>query len=414
MKILWYEISISKNKGEKSLWTSPFGRRWDDLIVNKNTMYDIYRNNSDIKSCVRKIANYVGKEWFVLKDKKNEPLDEGKNKDDYDLVYNILDNPTFDQTKIEFFKHLTTSGELYLLPTTVMGKKEINWFQIIHPKSITKIVRGWKLVEFRQTTAGNFKKYSAEETKEKTNRLQMYKLEKHTDNELNGMGIIEGLMYDALWDFSASKRNYYFFENDNTPPSILVVEQWLSDTNIELLAEQIKERHKWPENAHKMFMGVGVKDIKSTALSPKDMEHIQQRKLTIDKITSAYGVPRAMLGYTEWVNYNNATQMYKELVEGTINPYQSLFEYILNDFLKKYIDFKYYVEFNKIDPTDQFDIAELRMKKVAMWWLTIDERRGLEGKEPYNTDESKKPLISKGVSLLEDIWIDTAFDTNNT
>ena len=58
--------------------------------------------------------------------------------------------------------------------------------------------------------------------------------------------------------------------------------------------------------------------------------------------------------------------MYKELVEGTINPYQSLFEYILNDFLKKYIDFKYYVEFNKIDPTDQFDIAELRMKKVAM------------------------------------------------
>ena len=62
----------------------------------------------------------------MLKDKKNEPLDEGKNKDDYDLVYNILDNPTFDQTKIEFFKHLTTSGELYLLPTTVMGKKEIN------------------------------------------------------------------------------------------------------------------------------------------------------------------------------------------------------------------------------------------------------------------------------------------------
>lgn len=417
MKIFGYEVKISKNSREKNFWYSPFGRRRDELTVNKNTLYDIYKHNSDIKVCVRKISHYIGSEWFTLLGKNWEPIDYQKAKDDYEFIESMLANPTFSQTKIEMLKHLTTTWELYLLPTTVQGKKEINGFQIIHPKTITKVIEDWRLTKFRQVRASTYRQYSAIETTDKTKRMQLYLLEKHTDNELNWMWVVEWLLYDALSDFSASKRNYYFFENDNTPPSILQVETGLSEANIKLLVEQIQERHKWPENSHRMFMGVWVKDIKSTALSPKDMEHIQQRRLTIDKVTAAYWVPRAILWYTESVNYNNATQMYKEFIEWTVNPYQDFFEFILNDFLKKYRDDfskKYYVQFNSIDPTDQFELAKLRMQKVAMWGMTIDERRVLEDREPYWIDESEKPIILWNHVLLEDIWFSPVLDNTNT
>lgn len=417
MKLFWYNVKVFKDSKEKGLWYSPFWKRWDELIVNKQRLYDIYKNNSDIKVCVRKIANYIGKEWFTLLDKQWEPIEYQKAKDDYDLLESMLSNPTFSQTKIEVVKHLTTSWELYLLPTTVPWKKEVNWFQVIHPKTVTKVIEDGRLTKFRQVKASTYKQYSAIETKDKTNRMQLYRYEKHTDNEINGMGIVEWLLYDALSDFSASKRNYYFFENDNTPPSILQIEKDLTDDQIQLLVEQIQERHSGPENAHKMFMGVWVKDVKAVSFSPKDMEHIQQRKLTIDKVTAAYWVPRAILWYTESVNYNNAISMYKEFVEWTINPFQSFFEFIVNDFLSKYKeDFakKYYVQFNVIDPTDQFEVAKLRMQKVAMWWLTIDERRVAEWREPYWIDESEKPIILWSHVLLEDIWFSPVLDNSNT
>lgn len=109
--------------------------------------------------------------------------------------------------------------------------------------------------------------------------------------------------------------------------------------------------------------------------------------------------------------------MYKEFVEWTINPFQSFFEFIVNDFLSKYKeDFakKYYVQFNVIDPTDQFEVAKLRMQKVAMWWLTIDERRVAEWREPYWIDESEKPIILWSHVLLEDIWFSPVLDNSNT
>lgn len=417
MKIFWREVKkIANTSKEKGLLYPPF---WvfDDLIIGKTAFYDLYRLNSDIKSCVRKIANYVGRDWFALKNKNDETVEYDKARDDYDFMYSFLANPTFSQTKVELFKHLTTCWEVYLLPTTVAGKSEVNGFQVIHPKTITKVVQKGKIVKFRQTMAGSFKEYEFEETKEKTKWLQMYVLEKHTDNELNGMGVLEWLFYDAIWDLDASKRNYYAIRNDNTPPSILIVEDWLSQEKLNFLAEQIKDKHQWPENVNKMLVGIGVKDIKTTSLSPKDMEYISQRKLTTDKVTAAYWVPKAILWYTENVNYNNAGQMYKELIEWTINPYQSFFEYIVNDFLEKYRpDFskRHYVEFYKIDPTDQFEVSKLNMQKVMMGWMSVDEFREEEGRAPRNTDESKKPLMTRNVVLMEDIGLDPILDMNNS
>ena len=116
---------------------NPFSKLFEDLTVDKELLYEIYRKNPDIRSCIRKKALYTGSAGIELVGKDDEALPKQENKKTYDEIFTVLSNPTFMDTKVEMIKHLDVSGELYLLPTTD-ARGIINGFQMLHPKTMSK------------------------------------------------------------------------------------------------------------------------------------------------------------------------------------------------------------------------------------------------------------------------------------
>ncbi|MFK8055475.1 MAG: hypothetical protein AB8F78_05070 [Saprospiraceae bacterium] len=63
-----------------------------------------------------------------------------------------------------------------------------------------------------------------------------------------------------------------------------------------------------------------------------------------------------MIGYTESVNYSNLITLYRDFIDNTINPYQDLIEYMVNDFIQEYQipQLKdYYIKLNDVSVNDE-------------------------------------------------------------
>lgn len=419
MKVLWFELGNkqAENNKEKQLnFSINWGYDWLERKLSKPHFYEMYKHNPDIHSAIRKKALYLGKNWRYLKDKDWIEIAYQDNKEQYDRVRHFLNNPTWYSAKVEMLKHLDVCWELYLLPTTDLRGKEVNGFQVLHPKTIVKVIKDNRIVWYLQMSQGYSKRYASELTA-KTNKdqlLKYYQLEKHIDNELDGMWLLEWVTYDVFWDLEAQKRNHAFFENSATPASVIITNENIRQDEIDILATQIKEKYQGSKNAHKTMLGTGVKDVKPIMSSPKDLDHLEQRRLTVEKVCSALGVPKSILNYTDDVNLATSLGQRKEFIEGTIANYNHLFEYILNNFLQEFWkDFEYEVCFNPIDANDEIEIQKMYIEELKNWGITLNEYRKLMDREEYEIEEADKPMVQRSMMLLEDSTLDPVLDTNN-
>lgn len=158
-----------------------------------------------------------------------------------------------------------------------------------------------------------------------------------------------------------------------------------------------------------------VKDFKILALSNRDMEFIEQRKLTTEKVCTIFGVPKSILGYTDTVNYSNGREQRKEFLEGTIRPYENDFEHIINTLLFMFrpdLYQKYYVKCDGEQLEDTEELHNSQRQDIMSGVLTINEVRVDRGLEPLDEENADKLLISRNVELLEDVALDAVLPAN--
>lgn len=405
-----------KSLANDMMYYRPLGA--GNVTIDKNTLYQIYRQNPDVRSGVRIIAQYVGRNYFYLQNKKGK-VSEQEKYDEYDIVRTVMKNKTFFETVLEIIKHATVCWELYLLPTTDT-KGNVNWFQLLHPKTITKWVTNGKITKFLQYSAWGKKEYDPfDPANPQKDQVMYFQSERHTSNELDGMWVIEGIIWDVLSDMKAMERNYAFFENDMTPPSVILVDENASKEARDILKDQLEQKHKGTWNSHKPFLGVGVTDWKQISISPKDMEHVAQRKITTDKVCAALLVPKSRLWYVEDVNRATSMADEKNFVEGTVNSYQLFIEYVVNEFLKGYFPESFWYGwyefvFERQSVEDTNETKKIRLEELKRWGITLNEYRAQYGMEAYTDENADKPLITKDAVLLEDITLDAVIDTNNS
>lgn len=416
-KLFWWKSQArEKSLANDMMYYRPLGA-WN-VTIDKNTLYQIYRQNPDVRSCVRIIAQYVGRNYFFLQNQDGKASEQDAY-DEYDTVWNVMKNKTFFETVLEIIKHSSVCGELYLLPTTDT-KGNVNGFQLLHPKTITKRVVNGKIAKFLQYSAWGKREYDPyDPVNPQKDQVMYFQFERHTSNELDGMGVIEGIIWDVLSDMKAMERNYAFFENDMTPPSVILVDENTSEGARQILKEQLEAKHKWTWNAHKPFLWVWVKDWKQISISPKDMEHIAQRKITTDKVCAAMLVPKSRLWYVEDVNRATSMADEKNFIEGTVNSYQLFIEYVVNEFLKAYFPDRFWSEgyefvFERQSVEDATEVKKMRLEELKRWGITLNEYRAQYGMEAYTDENADKPLITKDVVLLEDVTLDPVIDTNNS
>ena len=62
------------------------------------------------------------------------------------------------------------------------------------------------------------------------------------DNEVFGISKVETLCYDLLGDKEAAQVNYSFFKNDALPASLVMLENEMEETEIQIAVERLKQQ----------------------------------------------------------------------------------------------------------------------------------------------------------------------------
>ena len=401
MQIFWINISkVKKKQFTTSNWINLSQLFSNDVVFSKQTYYDLYQKNGDIRQCVRKIAWSTARNGIYLQDNDRQTVEDNVVTDQ---VFDLFKVPTFAKFKIKFFMNYLCSWELYVKPLRNLMGETIR-FDIIDSRAVTKIVKDWVITWYRVISNNGTKTetYNADE-------VWYFKFEDDVINTLNWMWILTSILYDAVLDLEALKTNYSFYKNSARPDMMLLLDGNLTEEEQQNAVDMFNAQFKWSENAHKTIVAWWIADVKQLSLTAKDMETISQRKMTTDKICSAFGVPKAMLWYVEDVNYNNGQNQKEEFLEWTIKPMEADFDAILNKLLQMFrpdLFEKYWIKSDSEQLKESQERLNGQRADVQTGIITINEARIDRWLEPLKDENADKPITSRNSVLLEDIALD--------
>lgn len=413
MQIFWYNITKQAPvQNTKKFYTNnstiSLKTLFDnDVVLDNNTFYTLYQKNWDIRQAIRKIAENVARNWLYIIDNQWNIIDDNIFTDKVQMIFSA---PTFSKFKIDVFRNYLVSWEVYILPL-----KNIKWenirLQVIDSRMVTK------KINYETNTIESFDiwLWGNEHIIKKPNEIAFFKLEDDIRNQFNGMWLLTWIVYDWLSDLEAMKNNYFFYQNSAIPSAILLLDEWLSEDEMQMAKDNFDAQFKWSVNNHKTMVAWWVKDIKTLSMTPRDMEFINQRNLTTEKVSAVFGVPKTILWYTNNVNYSNGQTLRKEFIEWTIRPFEKDFEFMLNKCLEMFMPelaSKYRV---KAD-WDQFEQTQeekqTQVEDIRHGIRTINEIRVERWYQKSDDENADKLLIRNDLWLLEDIvfnsvmWVD--------
>lgn len=364
-----------------------------------NTYYQLYEFNWDIRQSVQKIANWVARNGIYLQDNQRKTIENNIITDE---VFDLFKAPTFLKWKKDLYRNYLLSWELYVIPIKNQSWLTI-WFDILDSRLVRKTVDPyWFITSFTVSNQSMTKIFQP-------NELAFFKREDSVNSQVDWMWILNWCVYDALSDFESMKTNYSFYQNSAIPSAMLLLDEWLSPEEMQNAKDQFEAQFRWSNNQHKTLIAGWVKEIKTISLTPRDMEFINQRHLTTEKISAVFWVPKTILWYTENVNYSNWSNQRKEFIEWTLRPLEADFEHICNRLLEMFRPDLFKKLRIKADG-EQLEESQERQdwlrKDVQSWIITINEARIERWMEALNDENADKLLVSKNMILLEDVALD--------
>ena len=244
-----------------------------------------------------------------------------------------------------------------------------------------------------------------------------FKITDDPNSPVFGLSPLETMFWDVKTDLAAQISNFAFFENDAVPAAQYILDEDLSDEEVNKAIEKLEEQFRGAEKRHQGAVMKGVREVKVLAFSQKDMEFNVLRRFTTEKVCAGFGVPKSILNYTDEVNYANGQEQTKKFWEGTIEPLQEAVQEFFNTKLLPAIgvnDIKLKFETRKFD--DQTQMENGQRSDLVLGIRTINEIREARDLEPFDSAENgewvDKPLIyGRGVTPVEDIGVDTGGGT---
>jgi len=377
------------------------------IKISTDSFFTIFRNHGDVFACIRELKENVGSQgylWVNAKDsnKDADPVMVKRAEDvlNYGHTFRALKN------KIVQFQQISGSAFLLILRSSDSSRRVLG-FDVIDPRTLSVVTDEYGTIfKWIQRVKGKTQSYEPDE-------ILNFKQHDDPNSPVFGLSPLEPIIWETRTDLSAMISNYAFFTNDATPGAQYILEEGLSEEAQDKIVEDIKRQLEGPENRNKSIAVKGIKEIKVLQLSQKDMEFNLLRKFTTEKICAAFGVPKAILNYTDGVNYSNGENQTQKFWEGTISPLQDLLaEFINNEVLPILGVQGIKIEFVSKTFNDQaWDEASSRAD-VEHGIITINEAREKRGAtifDPKTYGEFvDKPLIWNGLGVkpLDDIGID--------
>ncbi len=380
------------------------------VMIDTDVFYDFYRQNSDIRSCVRILRNNVGSTKIVLQNLR-DPKKEIEPKI-AEKIRGILNSPlsrekTWRNLRKNTIKDWKICGNAFWhLMRNRMG--EFAGIDRIDPRTISIIIDAYgQPYRYIQHIPGQKAViFTAEEI------IHLKDDEDH-DEPAFGLSPIESVLIEAETDQEASLTNRAFFQNDAKPGAVYILDERLTEKQQKDAFKKIIEQLGGSKNRNKSAVLAGVKEIKTYGISQRDMEYLNGRRFNTKKICSAFGVPEFVIGWTENVNNNNGVELRKNLWELTISPTEKDFADFLNSqFLPRIGIEGVAIKFEEPSFETMEEVEKRAIEEKKNGLITTREYRQKTGKE--NTPEMEKIpnfdalMIHQGASavLLEDVGVD--------
>ena len=360
--------TLSTNKKISSLTALKYNR--DSLYVNKG---------------FEKRAEKVSEVDFILRDSKGEIVVESEQLD-------LLNNPNEQSTGAKFWKLATQYRDITGMAVIkkVTNKKVFKENQEV--TSLELLNSGYVDVVEDQTT-GLIKHFAYNNpiTKKSENIPYEQCIYWHIPDPINPNQPLPLLLAGILTiDSSLENEKQYHktLKNGGTVDGLFRFKEGLNKEQIDTLKRDYAQLLRDNKGSNVPMILGGDANFERVALSPTELQAIDNKKLLLDDLVAITGVPKVLLGISSGETYANAETSYKIFLREVIKPLVNDLVDVLN---WKLIADDYTLGF--VDPTPENIEENLKKAETGsrINALTLNEKRELLGLSAVaNGDEVEK------------------------
>ena len=288
----------------------------------KNYAKEGYQENAIVYRCINEIAN--GAASIPMK------VFQGDIELDRHPLIDLLKRPNPTQAGIEYFQslysYLLLSGNSYALASAV--NQLPTELYLLRPDRIeiepseTSIPKSYKYKLNGQVAA----RYEADPISGQS-EVKHFKMFNPLDDYL-GCSPLMAAAVDLDQHNMIAKHNIGLLVNGARPSGAIVFKPkddmgntaMLSDGQREQISRDLEQRFVGTKNAGRPVLLEGDFDWKEMAMSPKDMDFLQNKHMAAKDIALCFGVPSQLIGIPDSQTYANVQEARLALYEETIIP----------------------------------------------------------------------------------------------
>lgn len=201
-------------------------------------------------------------------------------------------------------------------------------------------------------------------------------------NTYRGLGTAQSIGTDLGSEKYAASYQQRVFFNDGVPSLILEVPDTPAPSERKLQQEEWDRRHSGWRNARKTGFLYGGAKANSVAMSNKDMDFTELRRVTRDNILGAYHIPASLMGVNEVGSYAKAKAEQYMFAYYTVKPALKRIQESLNEQLVPIYDKGLRLVFNNPVPDDREAKTKEANELVKTGVISREEAREALGYEP--------------------------------
>ena len=294
-----------------------------------------YQENAIVYRCVNEIANGASSIPFKVY--------QGDVELDSHPLITLLKRPNPMQAGIEYFQALYSflllSGNSYALASAV--NQVPNELYLLRPDRVeiepsdTAIPRSYKYKLNKQVIS----KYEADPVSGQSD-VKHFKMWNPLDDYL-GLSPLMAAAVDLDQHNMIAKHNIGLLNNGARPSGAIVFKptddsgasMMLTDVQRQQVQHDLEQRFTGDRNAGRPMLLEGDFDWKEMAMSPRDMDFLQNKHMAAKDIALCFGVPSQLIGIPDSQTYANVQEARLALYEETIIPLARRVESDLNEWL---------------------------------------------------------------------------------
>lgn len=207
-------------------------------------------------------------------------------------------------------------------------------------------------------------------------------------NPWRGIAPITAVRWSIVLDVFAQAWSKLFFQNSARPDFAVIAPEGLTPGERTDIEKKLTQKFGGVENSHKpIVLEEGISDIKILSFPPKDMEWLEQRKISREEVGAIFGVPDEIMGWGR-DTYENFDTAHRVLWALTIVPMTRHRDVHLTEYFQRVnvlrpdeqiVTDLSGVEALKANESDEWDRAQGQIDRGA---LLVNEWRKARGLKP--------------------------------